>query len=141
MSHDCDCDSCQATDSRWAPHRATQRALKEDCPFGRHVADLWRSHGANGEPEYKCKHCNVWVTESGKAKEKAVNPKEWSIGDRYFYQAGPLPEDRDEEERKKAKAITDLVKCPCKDHRTYKALRRPRSSCEVCWRFFVKMNP
>lgn len=119
MSHDCDCDSCQATDSRWAPHRATQRALKEDCPFGRHVADLWRSHGVNGEAEYKCRHCSIWMTENGKALKSKYNAL-------------------DEANKIAEKIIIDAVKqVICLDHKRYRVKRKPRSSCEACWRLWL----
>jgi hypothetical protein len=32
-------------------------------------------------------------------------------------------------------------KCPCKKHRTYKAIRKPTSGCEECWRFYIRMHP
>lgn len=32
-------------------------------------------------------------------------------------------------------------KCPCKKHRTYRAIRKPTTSCEECWRFYVRMHP
>lgn len=130
MSHDCDCPDCMETDSRWAPYRETQRALKEDCPRGVHVAGLLRC--TLGEPdsaEYWCKHCRCRVDKDGKEMSK-----EWTIADRYFYQAGPLPEDRVE-------PVVEQVKCPCKKHRTYKAVRKPTSGCEECWRFYVKVHP
>jgi len=70
MSHDCDCADCMATDSRWAPWRETQRALKEDCPRGKHVADLKRCIlGQPKSAEYWCRHCKIDVTAKGRAKK------------------------------------------------------------------------
>ena len=102
-------------------------------------------------------------------KVDAVSSK-WTIADRYFYQAGPLPEDRypslDAANKRAEKVIekaveaiaeskgppqsvidsfmalpSPVLKCPCKRHRQYKAMRAPKTSCEACWRFFVKRNP
>lgn len=67
MSHDCDCDDCKSTDSRWAPWRASERAKKEDCPFGRHVARLWRARA--DVCEYRCLHCDVIVTVEGVSQQ------------------------------------------------------------------------
>lgn len=75
----------------------------------------------------------------------------WTIADRYFYQAGPLPEDRypslDEANSRANKMVNGAIeaikesKCPCKKHRTYRAIRAPRTACEECWRFYVRKNP
>ncbi len=80
-----------------------------------------------------------------------TGPGDWSIADRYFYQAGPLPEDRYEaleEANKKAEAVVAGAmkaiaenKCPCKKHRSYQAKRKPSTACETCWRYYVKKNP
>lgn len=64
--------------------------------------------------------------------------KDWTIADRYFYQAGPLPEDRVKDGIDLA---TGLGRCPCKKHRRYLAKRAPRTACEACWRFYVERNP
>ena len=60
MSHGCDCAECMLSDSRWAPYRAQQKALKDDCPLGVHVSDLKRA--GPGYVEYWCKHCKVDVS-------------------------------------------------------------------------------
>jgi hypothetical protein len=123
VSHDCDCDSCQATDSRWAPHRATQRALKEDCPFGRHVADLLRGSTSyvGGKrfdtAEWWCLHCRVLTD----AKGKVLKPKYKALDD-----ANKIAE----------KMILKAV--GCLDHKRYKVKRKPRSSCEACWRLWLE---
>jgi hypothetical protein len=36
---------------------------------------------------------------------------------------------------------TGYVLCPCQKHKRYQAKRPPRSTCEACWRFYVKVNP
>lgn len=64
MSHDCDCSDCQDTDSRWAPWRRTQKALKEDCPRGVHVAELERA--SSDGCEYRCMHCKTPTDKKGK---------------------------------------------------------------------------
>lgn len=73
MSHDCDCDDCQKTDSRWAPARAAARAKKDDCPRGIHVAKL---HSAGpGYSNYVCFACGIPVTGEGaviKASDEGV---------------------------------------------------------------------
>ena len=42
--------------------------------------------------------------------------------------------------------LRDLFKRPqdpkkCKKHRQYKAIRRPRTACEACWRRWVYLHP
>jgi hypothetical protein len=119
VSHDCDCDSCQATDSRWAPHRATQKALKDDCPVGRHVADLLRATlGEPGSAEYWCLHCRVLTDAKGRALSK--------------YRA--LDEATDAAKKLIVKAIDGVM---CLNHKRYKAKRKPRSTCEACWRIWL----
>ncbi len=34
-----------------------------------------------------------------------------------------------------------LAHTKCKKHRAYKAIRKPRSNCEACWRFYIRSNP
>jgi hypothetical protein len=36
---------------------------------------------------------------------------------------------------------TSVYTSPCKKHRTYKAIRKPTSGCEECWRFYIKNHP
>lgn len=82
--------------------------------------------------------------------------REWTIADRYFYQAGPLPDDEPEPRRcaicyrpendHKVRHIFKAAepaapKCPCKKHRSYQAKRKPQGNCEACWRFYVEKNP
>lgn len=93
--------------------------------------------------------------------------KDWTIADRYFYQAGPLPDDSPEPRKcatcgnpesnhtyrhifKPAPLVdgvdpklglAEVVKSPCKVHRSYLAKRKPQTPCEACWRFYVGRNP
>lgn len=122
MSHDCDCDSCQATDSRWAPHRATQKALKDDCPRGVHVADLWRATvgvGAKTTAEYKCKHCRVTVDAEGKRSVLPMAELRADLNRKLLEDSAPM----------------------CPDHRRYQAKRKPRVACEGCWRRYIHIKP
>lgn len=43
------------------------------------------------------------------------------------------------QDRKAFEQLDDV--CPCKRHRTYKAIRKPTSGCEECWRFYIKRHP
>ncbi len=119
VSHDCDCSDCMETDSRWAPYRETQRALKEDCPKGKHVADLLRAtitrDGKRDTAEWWCKHCKVLTDEKGNSLNLKIGVM--------------------------ARVHKKDLTCPCNEHKRYLAKRPPRSNCEDCWRFFVKVNP
>lgn len=138
MSHDCDCDNCMETDSRWAPYRETQRALKEDCPRGKHVADLLRAtitrDGKRDTAEWWCKHCRELTDKRGKPLVK--------------YKA--LEEANKRAKKIVAEAVTAISDRPeviremfatCKTHKRYLAKRPPRSNCEDCWRYYIERHP
>jgi hypothetical protein len=114
MSHDCDCDSCQETDSRWARNRLLIKAKEIDCPKGRHISELWSSRPGNGESEYRCAACKVWVTQKGVQV--------------YFPEVAKTP-------------AVPLAAPQCPEHPRYQAKRKPRLPCEACWRKFIYLNP
>jgi hypothetical protein len=31
-------------------------------------------------------------------------------------------------------------KCPCKTHPTYLAVRKPKASCETCWKYYLELQ-
>lgn len=94
----------------------------------------------NAEREQRVKY-KALEEANRRAGEMVKKASDWTIADRYFYQAGPLPEDRYDLESKVASTLKGYLRSPCKKHRTYKALRKPRSGCEECWRFYIKTNP
>ncbi len=115
MSHDCDCGSCQETDSRWAYARRLTAAKENDCPKGKHIAELWSTRPGPDEYEYRCAACRIWTTQKGVAIKDAQ-----ALANR-------------------ALALIGAPVCP--EHQRYQAKRRPRLSCEGCWRRYIFLNP
>lgn len=102
-----------------------------DCPRGIHVPEMYRC-GTNIPTEYWCMHCGTMTDESGKTVGPLAIANERA--GKMIRDAVELIEDR--------KAFEQLDgKCPCKKHRTYRAIRKPTTSCEECWRFYVRMHP
>jgi hypothetical protein len=98
-------------DSRWAPYRRQQLALKEDCPRGIHEPRLWR--GGPGYAEYRCVNCEVAVSPDG----KAISP---------FGRDAPVKELKVED----LKLLGPSLRC--EKHPRYQGKRRPRAICETC---------
>lgn len=69
--------------------------------------------------EWWCLHCRVLTD----AKGKALKPK---------YKA--LDEATNAAKKLIVKAVDGVL---CLDHKRYKAKRKPRSSCEACWRIWL----
>lgn len=59
---------------------------------------------------------------------------EWTIADRYFYQAGPLPEEREEAKKAEETKQKQTSLTSCTDHPKYELKRKPTSECKQCWR-------
>lgn len=164
MSHDCDCSSCQETDSRWAYTRKMKLAKEKDCPRGIHVPSLWSSNPKNGESEYRCDACHEWCDNKG---NRVVFPRVPGEKDHY-----PCPSDCWCLGLKPSKHIMDIpTPCrlcgltgphfcvgkvkpfdegdlarlaedlKCKTHPRYQAKRKPRVACEACWRKYITLNP
>jgi hypothetical protein len=163
MSHDCDCDSCQETDSRWAYSRRLDKARVDDCPKGKHIAELWSTSPKPGEGMYRCGACRTWCDQKGRQYEPEnesnedyrqrksmeilgisddnyplTSPEAWSSAGKVSYRpVMDMPSLREEMNRK----LRELSAPECKKHPRYQAKRKPRVPCEGCWRKYVHINP
>lgn len=145
----CNYEGCCRRECFYSCHGPTPK--EKDCTRGIHIAEVKRCVlGDPNSAEYWCKWCGVTTDSKGKPM-----PKEWTIADRYFYQAGPLPEDRYPDStisvpEGNGKLVAGEIVCDsievrgeskCKKHRTYKAIRKPTTSCEACWRLYIQKHP
>lgn len=91
--------------------------------------------------EYRCKHCDIQVDAKGRTVKTMV---EEAIEMNRKFNIFQTHAESAEEIRTMSEANAKLLLATapvCKDHKRYQAKRKPRASCEVCWRRYVHLNP